>query len=201
MANPKRPGQYHHGDLSSALVDEAVALTTERGLEGWTLSEAARRLGVTTGAPYKHFKNKTELLDAVAQRGLAEVRASIERALADQAAPREQMISTVQSLVRIALRKPTLYQLTFAGVRHDTLARLAKADPTSAFGVLRAAVEGWVAAGLLRARDPNELAILIWAHGHGLAALVASRRIELSERRAVAMAKLHVEALLDGIGA
>jgi AcrR family transcriptional regulator len=66
---PGRPATYHHGDLRRALVDAALALVQERGAEGFTLREAARRVGVSQTAPYRHFETKEALLAAVAEEG------------------------------------------------------------------------------------------------------------------------------------
>ncbi len=201
MARKKSAGHYHHGALDRALVDAAIELTTSRGVESWGMSDAARHLGVSTGAPYRHFKNKTELLDAVARHGLVATRDSILRAVAKSDDPRAQLVAVTRGQVRLACRQPTLYRLTFSGVRRDTWKKLAGADPQSAFGTLRAVVERWQEAGLFRAGDPVATAILLWAHTHGLASLVATGRIEMSERRALALGEAHVLALLDGIGA
>jgi AcrR family transcriptional regulator len=57
---------YHHGDLRAALVQAALACIDEVGVERFTLREAARRAGVSPGAPYRHFADKDELLTAVA---------------------------------------------------------------------------------------------------------------------------------------
>jgi TetR/AcrR family transcriptional regulator, tetracycline repressor protein len=50
------------------VVDGALALTDADGLEGLTIRRLAQHLGVTPMALYWHFKNKDELLDAVADR-------------------------------------------------------------------------------------------------------------------------------------
>ena len=72
----KQPGQYHHGSLARALIEAAIELTAEQGIQRWSLVEASRRLGVSSAAPYRHFKSKSELLDAVAVHGLDAVRRS-----------------------------------------------------------------------------------------------------------------------------
>lgn len=199
MPRRKQPGHYHHGSLDRALIEAAVELTAEGGVEAWSLSEAARRVGVSTAAPYKHFKNKSELLDAVAVHGLDAVRRAIERGLAESEDAREQLVAVMRGMVRLARRRPALYGLTFSGVRKDTIAQLEKASPESAFGVLRAAVAAWRAAGLLRHGDDVSAAIVLWAHAHGLASLVASGRITVSEKRAMALAEDHAASLLDGL--
>ena len=55
---------YHHGNLREALIQAAQQLMAERGPEGVTLSEAARMAGVSPAAPYRHFKDRTNLVAA-----------------------------------------------------------------------------------------------------------------------------------------
>ena len=68
---PAKGGRYHHGDLRPALVDAAIDVIAERGVRGFSLAEATRRLGVTTAAPYRHFTDRDDLLAAVAARALS----------------------------------------------------------------------------------------------------------------------------------
>lgn len=74
---------YHHGNLREAIVAAAVELVAESGIEAMTLREAARRAGVSSGAPFRHFPGKRELVLAVAEQGMAQLRASIVRGLSD----------------------------------------------------------------------------------------------------------------------
>jgi AcrR family transcriptional regulator len=60
---------YHHGNLKEALLDAAVAMIAETGPRGFTLREAARRAGVSHNAPYRHFRDRNDLLAAVATDG------------------------------------------------------------------------------------------------------------------------------------
>jgi len=69
MAETGRTDTYHHGDLRQALLNNCLKLIEEKGVSGFTLREVARISGVSPAAPYHHFKNKTELLAAVALMG------------------------------------------------------------------------------------------------------------------------------------
>src|SRR5205085_5869828 len=60
---------YHHGDLRRALVDAARRILESEGPTALSLRAVAREAGVSPAAPYHHFKDKAELLDAVAQEG------------------------------------------------------------------------------------------------------------------------------------
>jgi AcrR family transcriptional regulator len=78
----KRPKpHYHHGDLRNALIEQAVKLLEETGAESFSLREAARLVGVTANAAYRHFADKSDLLTAVAEVGLSRMERGIVRAI------------------------------------------------------------------------------------------------------------------------
>ena len=74
---PKARADYHHGDLRQALIDAALSLAREGGVEGVTVREAARRAGVSPAAPFRHFKDKSELMTAVAEEATGRLASSV----------------------------------------------------------------------------------------------------------------------------
>ena len=60
---------YHHGNLKQALVDAALALITEKGPQGFTLTEAAKVADVTPAAVYRHFAGRDDLIAEAARQG------------------------------------------------------------------------------------------------------------------------------------
>src|SRR5260370_1354360 len=72
--------KYHHGDLRRAILEAALELIEESGVPSLSLREIARRIGVTTAAPYHHFKDRGELLLQIGMQGvLAVLRGFSER--------------------------------------------------------------------------------------------------------------------------
>ena len=63
------PRGYHHGNLKEALVRAALELIAEKGPGGFTFADAARWAGVSPAAPYRHFRDRDELIADVARRG------------------------------------------------------------------------------------------------------------------------------------
>lgn len=115
---------YHHGDLRNALICAAVDLATEGGPERVVLREAARRVGVSPTAAYRHFDGRGELLRTVrthAQRLLAD---AMERAAArepgaddpDLAAER-RVAALCRGYVGFAVDQPGLYRAAFCAPR------------------------------------------------------------------------------------
>ena len=82
------PKPYHHGDLRRVLIDAALELVGEGGPEAVSVREAARRAGVSPGAPFRHFPSRDALMQAVAEEAQRRFRAEIVAALAE--APRRR---------------------------------------------------------------------------------------------------------------
>src|SRR5471032_3223331 len=74
---------YHHGNLKEALVQAALDLIAEKGAGGFTFAEAARSAGVSPAAPYRHFRDRDELLSSVAQQGYEQFEAVLTTAWDD----------------------------------------------------------------------------------------------------------------------
>src|SRR5262245_62897847 len=77
------PRGYHHGNLKEALIDAALELIAQKGPAGFTFAEAARWAGVSPAAPYRHFRDRDELMGDVARRGFDQFEAVLARAWDD----------------------------------------------------------------------------------------------------------------------
>jgi AcrR family transcriptional regulator len=104
---------YHHGNLSAALVAATLELIEEQGPEQVSVREAARRAGVSSGAPFRHFPTRVALLTAVAAEALRRFEAEIERTLAEVPAtdPLARFRALGIAFVRWALHNPTHFQV------------------------------------------------------------------------------------------
>jgi AcrR family transcriptional regulator len=104
---------YHHGDLRRVLVDAAWQLVSEGGPETVNVREAARRAGVSPGAPFRHFSSRDALMQAVAEEAQRRFRAEIDRALAE--APADDPLARFRCLglgyLRWAMRNPTHFEI------------------------------------------------------------------------------------------
>jgi AcrR family transcriptional regulator len=113
QAEPASRGRYHHGDLKAALVDVAVDLIAERGVRGFSLAEASRRLGVTVAAPYRHFADRDDLLAAVAVRAFGAFTAALAAAAGPDARPAAQLAAMAGAYVRFAATRRPLFDAAF----------------------------------------------------------------------------------------
>lgn len=78
---PRRRGRYHHGDLASALVDAGLEQLADAGPVGFSVAEVARRVGVSTAAPYRHFADRDGFLAAVAAQAARRLAAAVGEAV------------------------------------------------------------------------------------------------------------------------
>jgi len=109
---PRRTG-YHHGNLRQALIDAAIQLAEEVGPESVSVREAAKRAGVSPGAPFRHFANKTALMTAVAEQAMVQFRAAITKAVRNVASddPIERFAAIGVAYLRWAFQNPTQFQI------------------------------------------------------------------------------------------
>lgn len=111
---------YHHGDLKSALIKEALRLLEEQGLSALSLRSIAQNVGVSHMAPYSHFKNKTELFQSVAAHGF-NLLASNMQSLNNQQAPQALILAYGAQYIEFALAHPSLYRLMQSQVQPKEL--------------------------------------------------------------------------------
>jgi AcrR family transcriptional regulator len=208
-----RRGAYHHGDLSNALADAATELARGGGPEAVVLREAARRVGVSAAAAYRHYASHCELLQAVKDRAVAELASALQQGLdhgVPLSGPADEALRRLRNLgsayIGFALANPGLFHAAFVvhspycrvkGIAGDVKEQLAAARP---YQILSDALDQLVAVGLL---DParRELApIAFWSSVHGLATLILDGPLAaLTETEQAGAISHTLDILADGI--
>jgi len=167
------PRGYHHGNLKEALLRAALELIAKKGPAGFTFAEAARWAGVSPAAPYRHFRDRDELLSNVALRGFQQFEALLSRAW-DEGGPEPfaAFDRLGKAYLQFARTEPAYYSAMFeAGIPLDSNPELREAGDC-AFAVLRNATERLVATMPADKRPPAlMMALHIWAVAHGIASL------------------------------
>jgi len=167
------PRGYHHGNLKETLVRAALELIAEKGPAGFTFADAARWAGVSPAAPYRHYRDRDELLADVARRGFELFTAALAKAWDDG---RPEVMSAFDRLGKayldFAKREPSYYSAMFeAGIALDTDPALREASER-AYAVLRSAAERLVALMPAQGRPPASMVALhVWSMTHGIASL------------------------------
>jgi AcrR family transcriptional regulator len=167
------PRAYHHGNLREALISAALELIARKGPAGFTFAEAARSAGVSPAAPYRHFRDRDELLASVALRGFEQFEIVLTRAWDDGRPDTFAALDRLgKAYLEFARTEQAYYSAMFeAGIPHDASAEL-RAAGDRAFAVLRAVAERLCAIVPLQKRPPALMVALhIWATAHGIASL------------------------------
>ena len=198
------PRGYHHGNLRETLIRAALELIAKKGAAGFTFADAARFAGVSPAAPYRHFRDRDELMANVALRGFEQFEAALARAWDDGRPDAFVALDRLgKAYLEFARAQPAFYSAMFeAGIPLGANPPLREASER-AFAVLRAAADDICAAMPPAGRPPALMVALhIWTMAHGVASLFgrgdgAQRALPMS-----AAELLEAEALvyLRGLG-
>lgn len=172
----RRRKPYHHGNLREELLGAAIRLIAEVGPTAFTLREVARRAGVSHNAPYRHFRDRDDLMAAVAAQGFRE----LTQAMVDAAAPKTDGLERLKSAglvyVAFALRRPEHFTVMFdaptSGRKHPD-----SPEGKLAFNTLMGFVKDCQDTGRLPAGDLHQMALLAWTMVHGIAKLAITGRL------------------------
>ncbi|ADG79122.1 Transcriptional regulator, TetR family OS=Tsukamurella paurometabola (strain ATCC 8368 / DSM/ CCUG 35730 / CIP 100753 / JCM 10117 / KCTC 9821 / NBRC 16120/ NCIMB 702349 / NCTC 13040) OX=521096 GN=Tpau_2518 PE=4 SV=1 [Tsukamurella paurometabola] len=164
---------YHHGDLPGALVTAAVELLDEEGGAGdLSLRAVARRAGVSTAAPYRHFPDRNALISAVAAVGYRELAATLAEASPAPSSP-DDLADIGVAYVNFALHRTGLFRAMFAEPCGTDPDRVEAVDAITAY-------LHHIVAQALPSEDVDATATAVWALVHGLAFLHLDGKLDSS---------------------
>jgi AcrR family transcriptional regulator len=168
-----------HRDLAGSLQRAAAALIADRGPQGFSLREVARRARVSEAAPYWHFPNKEALLASVAEEGFVKLAAAMENGWQARKDAGRRLQELGVAYVRFALDHPAYLRIMFGPeIRDKERYPALKAAGARAFGLLVAAIVDGQRAGVVGPGNPEELAVGAWALMHGLSALLIDGQLK-----------------------
>jgi len=176
----KKTRPYHHGKLKPALLKAALELIREVGPTAFTLRGVARRAGVSHNAPYRHFRNREELLAAVAREGFDRLTQSMTKAAESGANAAERLHLSGRGYVQFALRHPQHFTVMFDAPWPIAAHEETHAAGERAFGTLLRYIEECQTEGYLPRGDSMPQALLAWSLVHGIAKLAVSGRLPFS---------------------
>jgi AcrR family transcriptional regulator len=183
---------YHHGDLKSALVETAKKILREKGVDALSLRAIAAEVGVSHMAPYTHFKNKKELLQAIAASGYDDLTKRLLKIKDSYTSPWDLVYYYGVEYVQFAVENPATYRLMLSqadtsGRRNKKedladqgkveLSPLLEVSSQKPFNILKAAFQNGDA-------DPEQVkarALSAWSLVHGMSALIIDGHIRIPE--------------------
>jgi AcrR family transcriptional regulator len=202
---PLPPKPYHHGDLKRVLIDAALGLVEEGGAEAVSVREAARRAGVSPGAPFRHFPSRVALLTAVAEEAQRRFRVELEAALSEAPAsdPLVRFRSFGLAYLRWAMRNPAHFEIISSGrfFDHDKATGLSQ-DNAELIGMTERMLADAFGKGQLRIPDLKRVQIAGRALVYGFARMNIDGHLprwgvteEDAERTAEAILDLFIEGI------
>ncbi|WP_349370698.1 TetR/AcrR family transcriptional regulator [Salinarimonas sp.] len=183
---------YHHGNLREALVQATKQLLADKGPQGFTLADAARRAGVSPAAPYRHFADREALLAEVARRGFEAFTARLSRG----ADPAHALRGMGAAYLAFAREEPGYYVAMFSTNAPQGATETPEAR--RAFTMLVDGLAASLATRGLEVDDPRALALQVWGLSHGVATLAASGRLGGLCEDPEAVLERGVDALVAG---
>lgn len=202
LAKPKKT--YHHGDLYRGLLSAAESLLARHGIAGLSLREVAKAAGVSHTAPYRHFRNKTALVEALAADGFRRLQNGCETARRRYPNdPARQLLEAGLAYLYLAVEKPTIVHLMFGGVislcnSGDDLRQAADAAWESLVRIVRDGQN----AGIYQKAAPPDLTLAAWSMVHGLALMVTAGLLQtrpMTRTQIRRLGKTVAEILLSGM--
>jgi AcrR family transcriptional regulator len=201
-----RRDSYHHGDLANALTMAATNLARQGGPEAVVLREAARQVGVSPTAAYRHFANHDDLIHEVKEHCQVTLAEYMDAELAATELSDDPRTAALQHLrafgvgyIRFALAEPGLFRTAFCRTdspREKTMEQFA----TPAYDKLTAALDKLTELGLI---DPTRRPLaeaFPWAATHGLANLLVDGPLgHLPEELRNAVIDRTFDAVIDGL--
>ena len=169
---------YHHGDLRNALIVAAAELIEESGSLGFTMADAARRAGVSNAAPYRHFRDKEALLDAVSQLGFFGLSESA-RQIRDEhpAGGIEAIIALGTNYIAFVTEKAAFYDLMWGDIGKRAFDVENFDRKAVGFYILVDTVRAYFDAEGVTEIDVLDIAIKLWAMVHGFSAITMSGKL------------------------
>ncbi len=160
--------RYHHGDLRAGLIEATRRLVEEKGPDGFSVSDACRLAGVSTAAPYKHFKNKDEMLIAMVLEGMVRHRENMFAALEGIPPGSPQRVQALgKEYVTFALREPGVFRLKFGGFTDALNDERLKAAGEQTFGIVLQEVALCLGEDDIT-QEVRKRGFMLWSFVHGL---------------------------------
>lgn len=171
-------GRYHHGDLREALIQATATLVEERGAENFSLADACRHAGVSTAAPYRHFRDKQEILEEIAARGFETLKARSMEAIARNGSGTLEGISAMgRTYVAFAVEEQALFRLMFGQNPSLKTAERVEACGHECFDNVIGEVAHYCEKNGIDG-DAREMAVQLWTFVHGAASLLIDQDYE-----------------------
>lgn len=211
----KSKNSYHHHDLRNACIERGVEIIAKTGYESLSLRSLAKDLGVSHGAPYKHFKNKNDLLAAILEKSFSIFSEHLQSGYVEglteakslQLPKKDKMIYSFKRLAfayyRFAFEYPNHYRFMFGEAKseHDIKSKVQDTMQNTFYYLIRI-IENMQQEGLIINMNSSKLGLFVWSSIHGYTMLKLNNIDEVDEfsfARGDHMLELVADLIYQGI--
>ena len=174
---------YHHGTLKEELIKNGLILLNSEGIEKFSLRKVSTMCGVSHAAPYKHFKNKEEMLSAISYRVSQDFREYLEQVVVIHPGL-DGMIAMGKAYVRYMVTNKEAYQFMFLGELKLSI-RLEESEfiynEDSPFAPFYRAAHTNLRLMFQNTKQLNMVILNMWSQVHGLASLIVHDVVEYNQ--------------------
>lgn len=174
---------YHHGDLKKEMIIKGIQLLNEENYEDFSLRKIAARCGVSHSAPYKHFKNKDELILAIIQEVSDSFKKALEEAV--QKYPEEaenQIIELGKCYVRFMVENPDYMRFIFINPSHKSINKVPVPDnETNPYLIFQKSALGYLKWLEANPQDQAVDILTMWSLVHGYSMLLVNGNVDIPE--------------------
>lgn len=164
---------YHHGELPKALVDATLRLLETTSADKITVADAARALGVSSGAPFRHFKDRDALMAHVAAVGFDRLRERMNHAFSEHThGSIDRIVAGGLAYIFFSAEHPSLFELMWGAARQDDETDVARIAGDAAYRTFIDNLQATMVAEGVSERDPRAFGAPLWAMVHGYAHLL-----------------------------
>jgi AcrR family transcriptional regulator len=192
------PLKYHHGDLRRAIMSAALEMVAESGLASLSLREIARRIGVTTAAPYHHFKDRQSLLVELAIEAYSGLLDAMSSALKIAGSAQGEIEAAAEAYLQFGREHPAQYAIMFSGelATHPRAGEMLLVANQS-LDLVRASIAD---SRKLGPAESVEAAFCAWSLLHGILMLDKNAVLQESAAEQKRLALRGVLAIVNGFG-
>lgn len=172
---------YHHNDLKEKLIQAGLKLYNSEGAEKFSLRKVAAMCNVSHAAPYKHFKNKEDLINAIYERVFTDFKNSLEEVSSMyKDDPYERIIQLGKKYVWFMVENPDYLKFAFLkNARYEIIIENNKLNNRKyfAFNVFKECAEDYLRSINVKEEDYARDIIAMWAMVHGIAVMLSNKTI------------------------
>ncbi|TRX55727.1 TetR/AcrR family transcriptional regulator [Thalassomonas sp. M1454] len=176
LKSEKTGNNYHHGELRATLLKEATKMVKDLGIQSLSMRALGESIGVSRTALYHHFKNKNDLLSAIAESGFTTWQDIVSSIISDDKATQKQILHRyIKGYIEFSTDNAFIYELMFGSAlwKEQASSESLKSTAYKSFQFHLSLIERWQKQGLLNSDvDTLRLAQVTWGTLHGICKLI-----------------------------